>query len=204
MCEKNEKKQTYEQLKETWDRAREMIKHENELINQRLSWMFAAQAFLFAAFLIGVKAAVDPDIQDTLDRILMVFFLLPVIYLGLFSSLTSYRMVRDANKQRKFAESYWMRLSRKILQLPELQEDSTDRQFEKKIFSIGFPEHIQGENLTTECFGLLSKLPGAELFTRDHTFPKVFSYTWIVMFVLWLVLILKLLYMVVINCCLSA
>ena len=204
MCEKNEKNQTHSQLKEAWDRAREMIKHENELINQRLSWMFAAQAFLFAAFLIGVKAAVGQGIQDTLDRILMVFFLLPVIYLGLFSSLTSYRMVRDANKQRKFAESYWKRFSRKILQLSELQEGFTDGQFEKKIFSFGFPERIQGENLTTECFGLLSKIPGAKLFTRDHTFPKVFSYTWVVMLILWLVLILKLLYVVVINRCMSA
>ncbi|MBW8041107.1 MAG: hypothetical protein FVQ85_14045 [Planctomycetes bacterium] len=208
MCKTNEKKQTCSQLKEAWDRAREMIKHENELINQRLSWMFAAQAFLFAAFLIGVKAAVDPDIEDTLDRVLMVFFLLPVIYLGLFSSLTSYRMVRDANIQREFAESYWKRLSRKILKLPELpratelQKDSMDDKFVQEIFSFGFPERIQGENLTTECFGLFSKIPGAKFLTRDHTFPKVFSYTWVVMLILWLVLILKLLYVVVINRCL--
>lgn len=191
MCEKNEKKQTYEQLKETWDRAREMIKNENELINQRLSWMFAAQAFLFAAFLIGVNAAVDPAIQDTLDRILIVFFLLPVIYVGFLSSLTAYRMVRDANNQREFAESYWKRLSRKILQLPELQGDSTDRKFEEKIFSFGIPERIHGVNLMTKCFGPLSKIPGSKLFTRDHTFPKVISYTWFVMLILWIVLILK-------------
>jgi len=234
MCEKNEKEQIYSQLKEVWDRAREMIKHENELVNQRLSWMFAAQAFLFAAFLMGVKAAVDPDIQDTLNRILMLFFLLPIICLGLFSSLTAYRMVRDANDQREFAASYWKRVSREILGLSEskedssgsksepknskdgfsecireknlsgseLQEDSTDRQFEEKIFSFGIPERIHGINLKTKCFGLFSKLPGAKFFTRDHTFPKVISYTWVVMLMLWLVLILKFLYVVVINLCL--
>jgi hypothetical protein len=36
--------------------GREVIRNENDLINQRLSWMFAAQAFLFAALLVGAAS----------------------------------------------------------------------------------------------------------------------------------------------------
>jgi hypothetical protein len=33
-----------------WKRCRLAIEHENQLVNHRLSWMFASQGFLFAAF----------------------------------------------------------------------------------------------------------------------------------------------------------
>lgn len=33
-----------------WKRCRSAIEHENTLVNHRLSWLFASQAFLFAAF----------------------------------------------------------------------------------------------------------------------------------------------------------
>jgi hypothetical protein len=40
---------TYEQAVDYLTIVRDMIKHENELVNQRLTWMFTLQGPLFAA-----------------------------------------------------------------------------------------------------------------------------------------------------------
>ena len=40
---------TYEQAADYLTIVRDMIKHENELVNQRLTWMFTLQGLLFAA-----------------------------------------------------------------------------------------------------------------------------------------------------------
>jgi hypothetical protein len=190
MCKNPEQNEMQAQLKEVWDRAREMIKNENDLINQRLSWMFAAQAFLFAALMVGVKATVDS--LDWCTRVLIMLFLLPVIYVGFLSSLAAFRLVRDANAQREFAAGYWKRRSKKLLGLvqeKELEKENSeaDEKFKEKIFTKGFPERVHGEDLRTKDFGFLGKVPGVECFTRDHTFPLIMSYAWAAVIVLWLV-----------------
>jgi len=129
--------------------------------------------------------------SDALDRTLTVFFLLPLIYVGLISSLTAFRMARDADKQRRLAARYWYHLSSEKLQLPEPQDDDLDPEFVKGILNNDFPERVHGKDYGTDDLGLFPKILRVAHFTRDHRFPKVISYTWVAMFILWIMLLLK-------------
>jgi len=53
---------TYEQAADYLTVIREMIKHENELVNQRLSWLFTLQGLLFTATSFLWKATMLPVI----------------------------------------------------------------------------------------------------------------------------------------------
>ena len=177
------------QLAAAWDRAREIIKSENDLINQRLSWLFAAQAFLFAGLLVGVQTSIDPE---TAHHGLVMFFLLPVIFVGLISAMAATRMVRDANEQRLFAARFWAQRVQVLLDVPrESKGESADESIEKRLLQHGFPGRIQGNDLGTNEFGLLQHIPGAHRFTRDHTFPQVLSYAWVAIFFLWFLLFIR-------------
>ncbi|BBO33243.1 hypothetical protein [Lacipirellula parvula] len=47
-----------------WKRIRTSIEHENLLVNHRITWLIASQAFLFAAFALIFQAAVVNDFLD--------------------------------------------------------------------------------------------------------------------------------------------
>jgi hypothetical protein len=61
---------------------RSQIEHEDNLINQRLSWFVAAQTFLFSAYAILLNAPpqVRPEGFATQQEIL--FFLIPLVAIG--------------------------------------------------------------------------------------------------------------------------
>jgi hypothetical protein len=48
-----------------WKRVRSSIEHENSLVNHRLSWLFASQAFLYAAFAVVFNAWKNPGAGNT-------------------------------------------------------------------------------------------------------------------------------------------
>lgn len=49
-----------------WKRVRFAIEHENNLMNQRLTWLFTSQAFLFSAFALILAAFLKGDIEPDL------------------------------------------------------------------------------------------------------------------------------------------
>jgi hypothetical protein len=61
---------------------RSQIEHEDNLINQRLSWFVASQAFLFSAYaiLLNVPSQVRLQIFETQRE--MLFFLIPLVAIG--------------------------------------------------------------------------------------------------------------------------
>ncbi len=62
---------------------RSQIEHEDNLINQRLSWFIAAQAFLFTAYAILLNAPTDVRAQKFATQQNLLLFLVPVVAIGM-------------------------------------------------------------------------------------------------------------------------
>lgn len=62
---------------------RSQIEHEDNLINQRLSWFIAAQAFLFTAYAILLNAPTEMRAQKFATQQDLLFLLVPVVAIGM-------------------------------------------------------------------------------------------------------------------------
>jgi hypothetical protein len=61
---------------------RSQIEHEDNLINQRLSWFVAAQAFLFSAYAILLNAPSQVRLESFATQQEILFFLIPLVAIG--------------------------------------------------------------------------------------------------------------------------
>ena len=61
---------------------RSQIEHEDNLINQRLSWFVAAQAFLFSAYAILLNVPSQVRLQSFETQREFLFFLIPLVAIG--------------------------------------------------------------------------------------------------------------------------
>ena len=61
---------------------RSQIEHEDNLINQRLSWFVAAQAFLFSAYAILLNAPSQGRLQRFATQQEILFSLIPLVAIG--------------------------------------------------------------------------------------------------------------------------
>src|SRR5919106_547596 len=61
---------------------RSQIEHEDNLINQRLSWFVAAQAFLFSAYAILLNAPPQVRLQSFATQQEILFSLIPLLAIG--------------------------------------------------------------------------------------------------------------------------
>jgi hypothetical protein len=61
---------------------RSQIEHEDNLINQRLSWFVAAQAFLFSAYAILLNAPSQVRLQGFARQQEILFYLIPLVAIG--------------------------------------------------------------------------------------------------------------------------
>ena len=62
---------------------RSQIEHEDNLINQRLSWFVASQAFLFSAYAILLNAPSQVRLQSFAAQQNILFSLIPVVAIGM-------------------------------------------------------------------------------------------------------------------------
>jgi hypothetical protein len=82
---------------------RSQIEHEDNLINQRLSWFVAAQAFLFSAYAILLNAPSQVRLEGFATQQEILFFLIPLVAIGV--SILTYitviaAMLATANLRR--------------------------------------------------------------------------------------------------------
>jgi hypothetical protein len=61
---------------------RSQIEHEDNLINQRLSWFVASQAFLFSAYAILLNAPSQARLEGFARQQEILFFLIPLVAIG--------------------------------------------------------------------------------------------------------------------------
>jgi len=62
---------------------RSQIEHEDNLINQRLSWFVAAQAFLFTAYAILLNAPSQVRLEEFARQHEVLVFLIPLVAIGM-------------------------------------------------------------------------------------------------------------------------
>ena len=82
---------------------RSQIEHEDNLINQRLSWFVASQAFLFSAYAILLNAPSQVRLQNFATQQEILFSLIPLVAIG--ASILTYitviaAMLATANLRR--------------------------------------------------------------------------------------------------------
>jgi len=95
--------------KEQFDIARELIRHEDGLINNRMSWLMVFQGFLFASFVTGLglfeKFKGNEAAQNALAIALFVLG-----FLGLVSAVIAYFSARIAMEQIERVKTWWLSL----------------------------------------------------------------------------------------------
>jgi uncharacterized membrane protein len=92
--------------KEQFDIARELIRHEDGLVNNRITWLLVLQGFLFTAFVNGISLFDKfSDRPNTVTCITVGLILICV--LGMVSSLTALNVVQIAFKQAEEVKVWW-------------------------------------------------------------------------------------------------
>ncbi|MBW4422299.1 MAG: hypothetical protein KME13_24310 [Myxacorys californica WJT36-NPBG1] len=90
--------------KEQFDMAREIIKHEDNLVNNRVTWLLVLQGFLFTAFVNGI-GMLEKVSDYTPQRI--VAGLVLVGLLGIVTSLIARNTILVAYDHTNKVESWW-------------------------------------------------------------------------------------------------
>ena len=102
---------------------REEIRHQDNLINARLSWLVSSQAFLLSGFAITLNGTAQPLLAVFAKVNVVLFAALPVAGLvtDMVSYLTIWAAIRRMTTIRNLAHGYHP------TQLPTVQADAFDR-----------------------------------------------------------------------------
>lgn len=102
-------------LKEKFEIGREIIRHEDGLVNNRTTWLLVIQGFLFSAFTSGIKlyddchsngAQLNSDTYITIGLFLIGF-------LGIFSSLVALNIIHEAYRRITEVDLWWKDIEKK-------------------------------------------------------------------------------------------
>src|SRR5207248_6764479 len=96
---------------------RAQIEHEDNLINQRLSWFVAAQSFLFTAYAILLNAPSPMRVEKFVTQQDILFPLIPVVAIGmsLLIYTTIFAAMRAMANLRRLLESHLNERERAVL-----------------------------------------------------------------------------------------
>jgi len=89
-----------------WKRVRSSIEHENGLVNHRLSWLFASQAFLYAAFAVVFNAWKNPGAGNTPPGSCQVLLAI-ISIVGVFVCVSIQRGLWGAEDQLSSLDRWW-------------------------------------------------------------------------------------------------
>jgi hypothetical protein len=99
--------------KENFDMVREIIRHEDNLVNNRVTWLLVLQGFLFAAFVNGL------GLLDKLPgpfRLRAIGGLLLIGLLGIVTSLVARNTISTAYDHIEKVTSWWEKLIKDSIQ----------------------------------------------------------------------------------------
>lgn len=97
-------------LLERWHIARDIIKHEDDLYDQRLRSLLTLHGFLFASVAVLVSAATHKDYQAYF--IILILFILVSCWVGYRTACRAHEPIQAARKQVAFAALWWTRTAR--------------------------------------------------------------------------------------------
>lgn len=104
-----------------WKRVRGQIEHEDDLINQRITWLITTNAFLFAAFFLSQK-------KDSVDSFLSLakYFSVAIPIIGILFSVTYLTAIDAAMSQIKLINEWWKERKKSD---PRNYKDDADDEF---------------------------------------------------------------------------
>ncbi len=94
--------------KEKFDVARELIRHEDGLVNNRVTWLLVLQGFLFTAFVKGIDLYDKAKCRPWTSACVTIG-LVAIGLLGIASSMTALNVVRIAFEQMHEVKNWWKR-----------------------------------------------------------------------------------------------
>jgi hypothetical protein len=93
-----------------WKRCRSVIEHENNLVNHRLSWLFASQGFLYGAYgvLLNIwKNPSDASNDGQLPQLSYPALLVTIALVGMLACLAVHNSITEAQKNMDELERWW-------------------------------------------------------------------------------------------------
>ncbi len=90
--------------KEKFELARELIRHEDTLVNFRMTWLLVLQGFLFGAFVGGVGLF---EKEPAVARLYLSLGLAVVSFLGVASCLVARNLIHNAFTQTSAVSKWW-------------------------------------------------------------------------------------------------
>jgi hypothetical protein len=152
MCTQTAEELKQKLLEKGWDCSRELVRHENELANHRIVAFLSIQAFLFAAFFVGVSAFANESNRDFRPHIWVLLTLVSAA--GYRCSWLIEPVLRAAFRHVHATLEWWQRFS-------------TDETYRKE---VPFPVLI-GRTARHRRFFL--GLFGAYFRTEDEPYPEL-------------------------------
>lgn len=140
MCE-NENPSDEISYKDLYCMVREQIKHEDELVNQRLNWFLVTQGFLIATF----GAVYSSDINHIKNRIeILNPILISITILGTLLGLLSYLGIRIAhisisNLVQTWEEQKETWKNNKNINFPQIIWKGNQKQWKANYTTMGIP-----------------------------------------------------------------
>jgi hypothetical protein len=90
-----------------WKRLRLCIEHENALVNHRLTWLFASQAFLFTSFGVIWTAWKNPSGGNSIPSLTCQVFLMAVSCIGIIVCRAIQQSLFAAESHIVFLDRWW-------------------------------------------------------------------------------------------------
>jgi hypothetical protein len=133
-------------IEKRWRIARELIAHEDSLVNHRLGWFLTLQAFLFAGLGVGANALVNGS--DKGYGLLAHSLMLLMCLTGVWSYFLTRPGLRAARRQVRAVEFWWYEYGRS----PHWAQLHTDQRWPPVKGRISYGHHYEKAFATQEPF----------------------------------------------------
>ena len=95
-----------------WKRCRSVIEHENNLVNHRLSWLFASQGFLYGAYGVLLNIWKNPSVPPTKNEVQLPpvsypALLVTIALIGMLACLAIHNSITGAQKNMDELDRWW-------------------------------------------------------------------------------------------------
>jgi len=92
---------------ENWKRVRSAIEHENTLTHYRITWLFSAQAFLFASFVVEFNQAAKCSENSVASQALFPWILWAITVAGMLISFATWNGLAHGGFQLQRLDNWW-------------------------------------------------------------------------------------------------